>query len=296
MTPIVVIASKSGRLGNRLFQSAHFMGNALTKGYRLLNPSLGEYAHLFEGSTKDPLCGFPAPWKQVEPELAAQCRDMLYQSINLFGLAVSKCPIPGVSAIDIRHLDESEEGGYEMGGESFGKLLESAKVLLPMGWKFSDHEGIRRHREEIIRYFTPIKSVRKSAESVVLSARESGHKVIGVHIRQEDYRFWKGGVHYYETSQYVRWMRRCEDFYPGGKPVFVVCASNDLDPFEFSGINVVKGPGSPLGDLHSLSLCDQIMGPPSTFSAWASYYGNVPLLTLMNKNQKIDREAFVLHY
>ena len=296
MRPTVVIASKSGRLGNRLFQSAHFMGNALTQGYRLLNPSLGEYAHLFEGSARDPLCGFPYPWKQVEPEFAAQCRDMLYQSIHLLGLSVSRFPIPGVSSIDIRHLDESENEGFEMGGEAFGKLLESSNILFPMGWKFSDHDGIRRQREEIIRYLRPIQSVRKSAESVVSRARESGHQVIGVHIRQEDYRFWKGGVHYYETSQYVRWMRRCEEFSPGVKLVFVVCASNDLNPLEFSGINVVMGPGSPLGDLHALSLCDQIMGPPSTFSMWASYYGNVPLLPLLNKNQEIDSEGFALHY
>lgn len=292
MRPTVIIASKSGRLGNRLFQSAHFMGNALTKGYRLLNPSLGEYAQLFEGSARDPMCGFPHPWKQVEPEFAAQCREMLYQSTHLLGLAVSKCPILGVSSIDIRHLDESDDSGFEMGGGAFGKLLESTNVLFPMGWKFSDHDGIRRHREEITRYLTPIQSVRKSAESVVCSARESGCQVIGVHIRQEDYRFWKGGVHYYETSHYVYWMKRCMEIYPEMKLIFMVCSSNDLDPLEFSGLNVISGPGFPLGDLHALSLCDQIMGPPSTFSSWASYYGNVPLLPLLHRDQEINREGF----
>ena len=40
-------------------------------------------------------------------------------------------------------------------------------------------------------------------------------------------------------------------------------------------------------DLHTLILCDYIIGPPSSFGTWISWYGNVPRL-IINKDTKID--------
>jgi len=289
----VVIASKAGRLGNRLFQSAHFMGNALTKGYQLFNPSLGEYAPLFEGSTCDPLCGFPRGWRDVDSEFADQCRKVLFEGAQILGIAAARGIIPGATAIDIRRFDEMEEGDIDLAGEAFGNFLNSGKLLLPMGWKFSDHAGVRKHREVIIRYFRPVESIRKPAEKIVSHARELGDLLVGVHIRQDDYRRWKNGIHFYETERYVHWMLELLERNPGKKVVFLVCASNPLNESLFQDLSVVKGPDSPAGDLHALSLCDKIMGPPSTFSGWASYYGGIPLCVLQDTSTSLALENFV---
>jgi hypothetical protein len=295
MSSTVIIASKAGRLGNRLIQGAHFMGNSLSKGYRLLNPSLGEYAAHFQGSACDPLCGFPEPWSSADPDFASECRGIAYGSAFLAGITASLGIIPGVTAVDIRRFDESEEGQVDLNGDVFGKLLESQKLILTMGWKFSDYEGIREHRDEIVRYFTPVEPLKKQAESTIRRAREYGEFVIGVHIRQEDYRFWKGGLHYYETESYAQWIRQCMEIFSDRKSAFMICSSNRLEPEVFRGLPVVFGPGTTVGDLHALSLCDRIMGPPSTFSMWSSYFGNTPLCMLMNGQQTLDAENFRLH-
>ena len=295
-TSIVVIASRAGRLGNRLFQGAHFMGNALTRGYRLLNPSLGEYAPLFEGSRHDPLCAFPCAWNEVDCELAEQFREVLYAGIHLTGLAASFGVIPGVTTIDIRKQDENDELGIDLSGSEFGKLLNSEKLILPMGWKFYDHESLRLHREEISRYFTPIEPVVIESGRVMDRARRMGDFVIGVHIRQEDYRFWKGGIHYYETFSYVKWMRQCLEIFANRSPAFMVCSSNPLEEKLLEGLNVIKGPGSVAGDIHALSQCDAIMGPPSTFSMWASYYGKTPLCMLQSVEQQVKPEDFLQRF
>ena len=44
---------------------------------------------------------------------------------------------------------------------------------------------------------------------------------------------------------------------------------------------------SPLDDLGLLASCDVILGSPSTFSMWASFYGNVPLAFLLDANQEM---------
>jgi len=287
---VVMIASKSGRLGNRLFQAAHFMANAMRLNYRLLNPSLGEYAHLFEGSLRDPFCGYPQKWRESDSEFASQCREFLYHGAYLLGLTARMGIVPGVRSIDIRHFDETEEGEVDLNGSFFAEVLESEKLILPLGWKFSDHLGISQYRKEIIRYFTPVESVRNPVEAIVCRARSKGDLLVGVHIRQEDYRNWKNGIHFYETEQYARWMRELADGSPGKRMVFLVCASGALDETLFRDLLIVRGPGFPAGDLHALSLCDKIIGPPSTFSTWASYHGGVPLRVLWDSSDSLSSE------
>jgi hypothetical protein len=286
----VIIASKAGRLGNRLFLSAYFMANALARGYRLINPALGEYAPFFEGSARDPLSRFPVTGVRMDPEVAAQCREILEPLSGLAGVLV-----PGGRTLDIRQTLDAADGVYDLNNPEFSLLLKEARFLAVKGWKFRDNANLVRYHGVIARYFQPIASIRKSAEALLRDARALGDLVIGVHIRQGDYRDWKSGIHYFETQQYAHWMREGSLLFPGKRVVFLVCASDPVEASCFRGLEVVMGPGSVIGDLDALSLCDLIMGPPSTFSTWASYAGRVPLCMLQQHHQVVTRGAFTLH-
>lgn len=289
MKSTVIISAKAGRLGNRLFLSAYFMANALRHGYRIMNPALGEYAECFEGSAGDPWCGFPRAGATWEPEFASQCREVI--------LMVSSA-VSGVMhgrSVDIRSTADASDAVYDLNGEGYRELLDRGGFFFAKGWKFRDDVNLVRYRRIIADYFTPVPAIREKAENVVLRARLSGSPVIGIHIRQGDYRGWKGGAHYFETSQYAHWMREVTALNSGEKPTFLICSSDPVDLREFGHLPVVEGPGEVVADLHALSLCDAIMGPPSTFSAWASYCGSVPLCMLQNHGQEISKFDFVLH-
>ena len=45
--------------------------------------------------------------------------------------------------------------------------------------------------------------------------------------------------------------------------------------------------------MHAMSLCDYILGPPSTFSGWASFMGRVQRLQLKSRDQAVRLEDFV---
>ncbi len=286
----VVIASKAGRLGNRLFLSAYFMANALARGYRLMNPALDEYAPFFEGSVGDPFCRFPGVESRMDPEIAAQCREVLGPLFTIAGILM-----PGGGTLDIRKSLDAVDGVYDLNGPEFTSLLQEDRFLAVKGWKFRDDINLSRHHEVIARYFQPIASIRKPVEELLSEARSHGNEVIGVHIRQGDYKDWKNGVHYFETEQYAHWMREVSQLDASRNPVFLVCASDPVDETCFRGLEVVMGPGSVIGDLHALSLCDRIMGPPSTFSTWASFHGRKPLCMLQHHQQKIFPAHFTLH-
>ena len=291
----VLIASKSGRLGNRLFQSAHFMGNSLAHGYRLLNPSLDEYAPFLQGSRRDPLCGTPPVFPCGDPEFASQLRTIAVRLSDILVPTAAKIRPQAVRILDIRESHDAEEISYDMSDPGFLRRLQQGGLVAVRGWSFSDHPNLARFRSQILMYHAPTEPISTAARLAVSRARDASGMVIGVHVRQEDYRFWKGGIHYYEVEDYVRWMRACAEVWSDADPAFLICSSNEIDPAPFRGIRTVRGPGFPMGDLHALSLCDRIIGPPSTFSQWASYSGNVPLCILESRTTEISREAFRSH-
>lgn len=112
--------------------------------------------------------------------------------------------------------------------------------------------------------------------------------VVGLHVRRTDYARWRGGKYFFSVDQYRKVITRLRVILPN---CAVLLVSDDLDaartlskePYCF------LGPGTPVEDLHCLSLCDYILGPPSTFSSWAARY------SVVNQYESVDPDyAFTL--
>jgi len=80
--------------------------------------------------------------------------------------------------------------------------------------------------------------------------------------------------------------------FPGKRVAFLVCSDEPRQAREFPGLNVGFGTDSPVGDLCALANCDWIFGPISTFSQWASFYGNKPLLNLYRSEDRVELAKF----
>jgi hypothetical protein len=87
-------------------------------------------------------------------------------------------------------------------------------------------------------------------------------------------------------------MRELAGQFPGRKVSFLICSDEPRNEAEFPGLSVGPGPGSAVGDLNALARCDYIMGPPSTYTQWASFYGNKPLLLLKDSQDRLERAKF----
>jgi hypothetical protein len=77
------------------------------------------------------------------------------------------------------------------------------------------------------------------------------------------------------------------------KIAYVICTNEKNISFVAGGnFTIFNEERHFVEDLYLLSKCDYIMGPPSTFSGWASFYGNVPLYMLKEIDTKISDEIF----
>ena len=78
--------------------------------------------------------------------------------------------------------------------------------------------------------------------------------------------------------------------FPGRKVAFLVCSDERQDPAVFAGLNVTFSDNSAVVDMYALAGCNFIVGPSSSFSQWASFYGNVPLHILNYKAHETFRD------
>lgn len=143
--------------------------------------------------------------------------------------------------------------------------------------------------------FRPADDIVARAEALVGQLRQEADLVVGVHIRRGDYATWHNGRFFYGLDDYHRFMLRVQSLYADRRVAFFI-SSNEAFPADiFTGCRCARFGKEPSGavlDLYTLSLCDRIMGPFSSYSRWASFIGRVPLCFLEYKGQEIGEDSF----
>ncbi|MBQ8606675.1 MAG: hypothetical protein IJ417_00590 [Bacteroidaceae bacterium] len=175
-------------------------------------------------------------------------------------------------------------------------LRKPLGLLFNPKWKEIRYDSayIAKHTEELRRLFTPANAVWQAIAEMMPPVSEEV-VTVGVHMRGGDYRTYLGGKYFYEPSVYCRYMRQIKTLLASqGKQVrFLLCTNERVIPSDFSGLELLRQQGSDLlVDLYGLSRCDYIIGPPSTFSQWASFYGGVPLRFLQASDESVSLSDF----
>lgn len=154
---------------------------------------------------------------------------------------------------------------------------------------------ITQTKKEIQHIYRPKKEITDKAEGLIDSIRQQFDIIVGVHIRRGDYATWNNGRFYFSLDDYHQFMLRIKKLYNDKQVAFFVSSDEDfsLDVFsECKCFRFTKETSGVILDLYTLSLCDRIIGPYSTFSRWASFIGEVPLCFIETENQDFCENDF----
>jgi len=288
----VIISRGEGQLGNRLFQFATFHAAALESGFRVWNPAFGDYASYFPALAADvfcrPDCG--RPWN-ADRRLAC----WLAEGLTARGWR-GVVRLAGGEVLDISGSHDACEKEYDLGSGDFAARLAGRRFLIAKGWKFRAREALWKWRDRVREVFRPNIDVMDRASRRVAEARGDAEVLIGVHVRRGDYAEWLGGRHFYDWEDYARWMGQAVALHPGKRVAFLVCSNENTDRLPVvEGARATPGPGGVAEDLYALAGCDLLMGPPSTFTLWASYWGGVRLHMLERAGEPLWAGGFVMH-
>jgi hypothetical protein len=279
---LFTIGRRCGRLANRLIIFANFIALAEEQGHRVINYTFHSYADLFEATRANISCAYPIPKRKscldIIPGVGTTIRKtrFFYHFTRIASVLNQRFPIFGKAVVTLRELEGQPVTLLD--SPELQEKIRPAKIVFVYGWRFRAPDLVRKHGDKIRAYFRPIEQYDKPSREAVAQLRRNADIVIGVHIRQGDYRRWRGGKYFYPAARYAAWMHDLAAQFPARKVSFLVCSDEPRSAGEFPGLSVGFGTESPASDLYALAQCDYILGPKGTFSQWASFYGEKPLL------------------
>jgi hypothetical protein len=221
---------------------------------------------------------------------------------------------------DIKHFDHLRNNPYikfPLYNKTMIKWLGDAKYQKLLTWVFAnrflnrfyarttskkffyswnhraDKEYFTYVMDEIRRIYAPNQYVIDEVKPVMDRYKREGYFIIGVHIRRGDYKTFEGGRYYFELDEYRKHMQTLCDLYKDKKVCFAISTNETIDSAFFEGMEICKTNNTTaIHDLYMLTQCDRIIGPLSTFSRWASFYGEVPLCFISRGDVIESDEAF----
>lgn len=285
---ILVICSPIGNLGNRLFLFSNFISFATENNFEVVNPAFYEFADYFETTSIDFFCRYP-PHKTIHLKNALLLRRIFLKLVYYAATVVKKMPKNNFfQTFDLENLDER----LNLDREGFVEMISGKRVIFFRGWLFVDRINIVKHADRVREYFVPQKYFKESIDFPIKSLKKSCNLLLGIVVRQGDYKTWFDGKYFYNVDIYVQIMQQLKNLFSGKNVGFFICSDVELDTRKFSDFNFIFRSKHDLENRYSLAQCDYILSVPSTYGGWAAFYGHVPLCILSSPEQVISLADF----
>lgn len=284
MKKIIILQTSGNELTNQLWNYASIYAYTLERDYSLENPSFFEYGNYFNMSASNHLfkAFFFNPFTNYTGR-KSDFRRKIWRKLYFWYARI------------ILQLFRNNLIAYKDGNNRpyyLPPTKESAGILSRLekkggniyidSWLFRNPEGLRKYRKEIIKYFRPRPDIVKEVEIQINNLRNRFKNIVGIHIRQGDYKTWRGGACFIPQTR----VREIVDEYlkisdqDKRNVCFVITSDEQVDTNLFANLNVFVSKGNAVHDLYILSKTDLIIGSNSTFGAFASYYGDIPFIVM----------------
>jgi hypothetical protein len=286
---MLVISAKSGQLGNRLLLFANFIAFARENKFTVLNPAFEEYAEFFQSTAKDFLCCYPAPLLSIPGN--KKIRQYYYN----FNRSL-------VESGRFNTIDIKRDKPFNWSRSNIVEQLKPKSLNFFKGWLFRDGwfvdetANLRKHSDAIRAYFQPLKKYQENIAKLISNIRNGTDILIGVHIRQGDYRQHQDGRYFYQAEQYLKVMESVQALFSDKQVTFLICSNEKQEADFFQHLSYVYGNNHIIEDMYALAECDYIIGPPSSYTMWASFYGERPLYMIRDVNKALELKDFVHYY
>ena len=158
------------------------------------------------------------------------------------------------------------------------KFHRNHKVYVFCDWYTLAPRTFSSHKSWVLSTLMPTKEAGAKIQSFVNQLRTKQPLLVGMVVRREDYSDYMGGKYFFSMEEYRALADRMVSLFRKKSIRFFICSIDEEDCSVFSGLNFVYRSGHPIENLYTLSECDYLISPPSTFAMWASLVGATPAL------------------
>jgi len=171
------------------------------------------------------------------------------------------------------------------------RAFEKRDEVFVSGWHFRVPELVEKHRDKLIKKYSLLPKFYENNDFYkrIIELKHDGNTLVGIHIRRGDYKRWQNGKYYYDDDTYEKHMNVFSQKLSkeGAKGPVIIIFSNEEVRFAETP-NLIISKESWFIDHLIMSLCDYLIGPPSTFTLWASYIGKNTLFYIRDAEGTIE--------
>ena len=278
----IIVSCNYGRLGNRLHTHANILAWSILNNYNLSNLSFRSYYNLFETQ------------KHHSSDSYLKTRNVLiylmkFDFIGNFTerLILSKKWMRRLSFL-FHYIEKDNVTTLE---EQELNLIKTNKIIIINAWDIRCPISMKSAGQFVRKLLRPASHYIKPASDFIISLKKHYDCLVGIHARRGDYKTYLDGRYYYSWEKYKKWileLRIVLENLGYNSIGFILCSDekppesllNEKDTHYTEGKHYMV-------DLHTLTLCDYNIGPPSSFGTWISWYGNV-LRLIIDKDTTIE--------
>jgi hypothetical protein len=264
---MVVLVRSFGNHSNTLFQNLHIEAFCIENNIPYFNAAIFNMARLFE---------FPYKyWLGIGLTLFFRILKILHIQPCRF--------LPFKDFIDEKEMD------------SYRKFLLRGrdKLVFAGGWQFRAYDLVSKH-SELLKDKYSIKRTNDGYQAICERIKEFD-VVLGVHIRQGDFRTWQGGKYFYDYATYKRLIDEFIGYQNGKRTIVIYFSDKELDTSRLNcPVEYIVSKNKYYIDYKIMGKCNYLIGPPSTFTAWASFVYNVPYMHIEHADQRIKMNDFTI--
>ena len=264
---MIILFRSFGNHSNRLFQNLHFEAFCIEYGIEYTNPTFQDMQKYYY-SPVDTKGNYKARfYRTIISNLLRKLG--LFNNVITFGLQEDK---------KIEVLKKNIDQDYYVEGWGFRVHGLTAKFQDLFINKYSLKEEYYLNN----RLYNKIQDIDRDSTSI-----------IGVHIRRGDYKKHQDGRYYFNDNVYEGLINKMEIEIKESlsKQAIFIIFSDEVTGFSENSKMFISNNEWFIDHL-LMSKCDFLIGPPSTFTLWASYIGKNKFFHIQDDSGKIDMNRF----
>lgn len=260
-----------GRLGNHLYRWSHLI--AFAQAYDVEVWDLSR-------NVKQSFLLFPQLRKKLLPVLNLPTK-FWHVPLARWRSSLAKCMHGWVHFRCVKRI-QNEAKPYSLTLDNLFPNGETEVII--DGFNFHVMDALLMKYTDYLRgLFQPYGTVQDAAHAVLRSLRENAECIVAVHVRRGDYEECQDGRYFYDLPYYRQQMLKLDNLLTDWSVHFIVFSDDrGLDISAFNGFSCLRAKFTYSQDFdwYLISQADYIIGPPSTYSGWASFFGNTPMYQL----------------
>jgi len=280
---MIIINDAEGQLCNRLWAYSSFISFAKKHNIKIVISYFNEYIEYFEdlSSTAD-------VYFIKQNNISSKVIFFMYEKILKILFKINSLFSLNKFCI---HIDNKK---WKTENWSLSELKMKNNIFFLGAWNHKkDDKAIIQYKTTIVNLFQPKKIYTEKVNALFSKLRLEYELIVGIHIRRGDYKEYRDGIYFYDNQTYNNFMTAIQKIHSGKKICFFISSNETIDYSFFSDKHITSISDALLiEDLYGLSKCDYILGPPSTYSMWASYINDIPLRIIHSKNDVIQEDDF----